>query len=102
MLDEFRAFIIKYLQKEDISTEELIELLKFYDRCTNEDNLLNPCYLSLLDTENEKLLDAVIHSIVVHKVTNQDIVAKIINILEKSTSKNTIIACLQYFGSYYI
>ncbi len=102
LLDGFRIFIIQYLQKEDISADELIELLKAYDRCTNKDTLLNPFYLSLLDTENEKLLDAVIHSLIVHNITNQDVVAKIIKILEETTGKNTIITCLQYFSSCHI
>ncbi len=101
-LDGFRTFIINYLKKEDISIDELIEFFDFYDRCTDEDNLLNPCYLSLLETESEKLLVAVIHSIVVHKVTDEEVVAKIIDILEKSTSKNTTLACLQYFSRCHI
>ncbi|HIY01354.1 MAG TPA: toll/interleukin-1 receptor domain-containing protein [Candidatus Blautia faecipullorum] len=102
LLDEFRNFIIKYLQRKDIDIDELIELLKAYDRCANKDKLLDSYYLSLLDTKNKKMLDAVIHSIIIHNINNQEVVDKIIEILRIETDKDNIIACLKYFGKVHI
>lgn len=102
LLDEFRNFIIKNLQKEAVDIDELVELLKAYDRCADKDNLLDAYYLQLLEIKNKKLFDAVIYSIIKHYITNQDIVDKIIEILKGETDKDYVIACLKYLGNVHI
>lgn len=102
LLDEFRNFIIKDLQKETVDIDVLVELLDAYDRCAREDSLLDYYYLPLLNINSKKLLDSVIHSIIIHNILIPDVVDKIIEILKNETDEDNIIVCLQYFCSVHI
>lgn len=102
LLDEFRIFLREYIQKETLNDEELVEVLKTYDRCASKENILDDYSIMLLDKKNQKVLVAVINSISIHGVTSEIVINKIMNILKKTTEKKVIIACLQYFYSNYI
>lgn len=102
LLDEFRNFIISDLQNERVEVDELVELLKAYDRCVPNDNLLSPYYLQMLKTKSKKMLHTVIHSIIIHRISDQDVVGKIKELLKVEVDKDNIVACLKYFSRVYL
>ena len=102
LMNEFRTFLIEYVKNSDIANEEIIELIKAYDRCAKNENILNDFLMKLLRTDNRNLLIKAINSISTHSVKDDVVVSCIIDALECSDDKKVIVACLKYFCENYI
>ncbi len=101
-LDEFRKFIMGQLHNNCFSEEELIRLLKMYDWYFDDDILLDSFYCSMLNTANKKLLQAVIHSINIHKTNSENVVAKLLDMLKTKDDNDEFILCMTYFYNVHI
>lgn len=98
-LAEFKNFLLDYLEKETRDDDELLEIIKVNDRYAKGSGMLETYYLSLLDTPNLTLLDAVIRSIIKFKITSLELTDKIIALIENESEDKKILIYLKYFGS---
>lgn len=101
VLDEFRKFLLEYIARADLDSEELKALIKAYDRCAEKDNLLEDAYLELIKTDNITLLNVVITSIIRHRISSTVMSDAIYEKLKVAEDTRIIYMCLQYFGEIY-